>query len=171
MKLALLALVAALVVLHRVTDASAHVWEQGWIKVKPHHAKRHHRKHRRHRVTWHHLRLVRAHRAVRIALRLRGVPYVWGGTTTRGFDCSGLVQYVFRHIGVSIPRTTWSQMRVGRLASRAGLYPGDAIYVNGGEHVGLYIGRGLIVNAPHTGTVVQIQPLSWFSFYTARRFW
>lgn len=111
------------------------------------------------------------HRVIRLALRLRGVPYVWGGSSTGGFDCSGLVQYVYRHVtGRWLPRTTWAQMRVGRRVSASRLMLGDAVYLNGGSHTGLYLGHGLIVDAPHTGSVVRIDSLRWYRFTTARRF-
>ena len=118
-------------------------------------------------------RVALSHRIVETALRYRGVPYVWGGTSPRGFDCSGLIQYVFRSVGISLPRTTWSQMRVGRPVYRlAWAAPGDVVFTYDGEHEGLYLGDGLMLDANHTGSVVGIRPLAWYPGFTAtRRFW
>jgi cell wall-associated NlpC family hydrolase len=94
-----------------------------------------------------------------------GVPYQWGGTSpTTGFDCSGLVQYVFGQLGVSLPRTSEEQATVGTpVASVADAQPGDLVFYEPGPggpgHVGIYIGNGQIIDAPHTGTNVQIQPV------------
>ena len=113
-------------------------------------------------------------RAVVFARHLLGVPYRWGGTSPRtGFDCSGFVQFVFRHLGIDLPRTTYSQFDSGRRVSRAGLEPGDLVFFDGVGHVGLYVGRGRFIHAPHSGTTVQISSLadSWYEsrFDGARR--
>ena len=79
------------------------------------------------------------------ALSLQGVPYVFGGTSRSGFDCSGYTQYVFRGSGISLPRTAAEQFRVGSSVSRAQLQSGDLVffttYASGASHVGIYIGR------------------------------
>jgi len=99
------------------------------------------------------------------AEQLLGVPYQWGGSTpSTGFDCSGLVQYVFGQLGVSLPRTSEEQATVGTpVASLAQAQPGDLVFYEPGPggpgHVGIYIGNGQIIDAPHTGTVVQVQPV------------
>jgi peptidoglycan DL-endopeptidase CwlO len=94
-----------------------------------------------------------------------GVPYVWGGTTPSGFDCSGFTQYVYNQLGVSIPRTADEQSTVGTpVASLADAQPGDLLFFPGSDgtatapgHVGIYIGNGQMIDAPETGENVQIQ--------------
>jgi cell wall-associated NlpC family hydrolase len=85
------------------------------------------------------------------ALRYLGVPYVWGGTTYSGVDCSGFVQAVFEHNGVSLPRTADSQFEVGRAIRMRDLMPGDLVffetYTVGPSHVGIYLGGGRFVHA------------------------
>jgi cell wall-associated NlpC family hydrolase len=113
-------------------------------------------------------------RAVAFARHLLGVPYRWGGTSPRtGFDCSGFVQFVYRHLGIDLPRTTYSQFDSGRRISREGLEPGDLVFFDGVGHVGLYVGGGRFIHAPHSGTTVQISSLagSWYAsrFDGARR--
>ena len=113
-------------------------------------------------------------RAVVFARHLVGVPYRWGGTSPRtGFDCSGFVRFVYRHLGVDLPRTTYEQFGRGRRVSRRGLEPGDLVFFDGVGHVGLYVGGGRFIHAPHSGTTVQISSLadSWYGsqFDGARR--
>jgi cell wall-associated NlpC family hydrolase len=113
-------------------------------------------------------------RAVVLARHLLGVPYRWGGTSPRtGFDCSGFVQFVYRHLGVDLPRTTYSQFDRGRRVSLGGLEPGDLVFFDGLGHVGLYVGGGRFIHAPHSGTTVQVSSLadSWYGsrFDGARR--
>ncbi|HET6792940.1 MAG TPA: transglycosylase SLT domain-containing protein [Acidimicrobiales bacterium] len=89
-----------------------------------------------------------------------GVPYKWGGTDpSTGLDCSGLVQVVFGQLGVSLPRTSQEQQQVGQpVASVAEAQPGDLIfYGSPAEHVGIYVGNGQMIDAPHTGTSVRIE--------------
>jgi cell wall-associated NlpC family hydrolase len=92
-----------------------------------------------------------------------GVPYQWGGTSpTTGFDCSGLVQHVYGDLGITLPRTSQEQVNVGTpVDSLADAQPGDLVFFEPGPsgpgHVGIYIGNGQMIDAPHTGTDVQIQ--------------
>jgi cell wall-associated NlpC family hydrolase len=112
-------------------------------------------------------------RLVGFAERFVGTPYVWGGTSPSGFDCSGLVRYVYAHFGIWLPRTTYGQFDSGRRVSRWGLRPGDLVFFDGVGHVGMYVGKDRFIHAPHTGTRVQVQTLSgWYSsrFAGARRF-
>ena len=98
--------------------------------------------------------------AAQIALRYLGVPYVWGGASPGGFDCSGLVMYVYAQLGISLPHYTVAQWSATLPISLPEIQPGDLVFFDGLGHVGIYIGNGQFVHAPHTGTVVQISPLS-----------
>ena len=104
---------------------------------------------------------------VSLALQYLGVPYLWGGATPSGFDCSGLVQYVYAQLGVSLPHNTVAQWDDPIAASipRDQLQPGDLVFFNRLDHVGIYIGGGYIIDAPHTGTDVRIDSLSegWYA--------
>jgi cell wall-associated NlpC family hydrolase len=101
---------------------------------------------------------------VGIAMRYLGVPYVWGGASPRGFDCSGLVMYVFAQIGVSLPHSSYAQYGMGSPVSMSQLQPGDLVFFAGASHVGIYIGGGQFIHAPHTGDVVKISSLSgWYA--------
>ena len=111
---------------------------------------------------------------VGIALQYLGIPYVWGGASpSTGFDCSGLVMYVYAQVGVSLPHHAASQWNPGTYVPRDQLAPGDLVFFNGLSHVGLYIGDGQFVHAPHTGDVVKISSLydSWYAstWYGAKR--
>ncbi len=109
---------------------------------------------------------------VAIAMRYLGVPYVWGGASPAGFDCSGFVMYVYAQVGVSLPHYTGAQWNVGVPVSRDQLEPGDLVFFNGLGHVGIYIGGDQFIHAPHTGTVVQISSLTgWYAatYVGARR--
>ena len=96
-----------------------------------------------------------------------GVPYVWGGTTPRGFDCSGFVQYVYAQRGIYLPRTTYEQVNVGRRVSRSQLRPGDLCHFPG--HVGIYIGDGMMIHAPKPGDVVSIASIDVRNFLFGTR--
>ena len=108
--------------------------------------------------------------AVAIAERYLGVPYVWGGASPSGFDCSGLVMYVYGQLGVSLPHNAAAQYDSLPHVSESDLEPGDLVFFDGLGHVGIYIGGGYMIHAPHTGTVVQVAPLSGGgSYYGAAR--
>ncbi|WP_071129239.1 C40 family peptidase [Varibaculum massiliense] len=92
---------------------------------------------------------------VAYANRFLGVPYVWGGTTPAGFDCSGLVQYVYRNsVGIKLPRVSQAQRNVGTRVSRAQALPGDMVNYN--HHVGIYLGDGYMIHAPKPRDKVRI---------------
>jgi peptidoglycan DL-endopeptidase CwlO len=105
--------------------------------------------------------------AASIALRYLGVPYVYGGASPSGFDCSGLVMYVYAQLGISLPHYTVAQWNATQPVSSPA--PGDLVFFNGLGHVGIYIGGGRFVNAPHTGSVVRIDSISSFGGYDGAR--
>jgi cell wall-associated NlpC family hydrolase len=98
--------------------------------------------------------------AASIALRYLGVPYVWGGASPSGFDCSGLVMYVYAQLGISLPHYTVAQWAATSHISLSQALPGDLVFFDGLGHVGIYLGNNQFVHAPHTGTVVQVSSLS-----------
>ena len=110
---------------------------------------------------------------VGIAMDYLGTPYVWGGAAPGGFDCSGFVMFVYSQVGVSLPHHAASQYNYGVPVSRDALEPGDLVFFDGLGHVGIYIGSGQFVHAPHTGDVVKISSLSdsWYAatYVGARR--
>jgi peptidoglycan DL-endopeptidase CwlO len=113
----------------------------------------------------------RASQVVSIALGYLGVPYVWGGMSPSGFDCSGLVAYSYAQIGISLPHHAASQWNYGVPVAYDDLQPGDLVFFSGLSHVGMYIGGGQFIHAPHTGDVVRIAYMSERSgdFVGARR--
>jgi cell wall-associated NlpC family hydrolase len=108
--------------------------------------------------------------ALAAAMGVKGTPYVWGGTTTRGFDCSGLMLWSFKKAGISLPRTSSAQSTVGQPVSRANLQPGDLVFFYSQvSHVGIYVGNGMVLHSPQSGDVVKISPLARMPFHNARR--
>lgn len=109
------------------------------------------------------------------ALQFLGVPYVWGGTSPQGFDCSGLVEYVFRLNGITLPRTSESQFAGGNPVPPGQLEPGDLVFFSTyayASHVGIYIGNDQFVTAPTAGSVVQVANLAgtyWHRTYIGAR--
>jgi cell wall-associated NlpC family hydrolase len=101
--------------------------------------------------------------AASIALRYLGIPYVYGGASPSGFDCSGLVMYVYAQLGISLPHYTVAQWNATQRVSSPA--PGDLVFFNALGHVGIYIGGGRFVDAPHTGSVVRIDSISSFGGY------
>ncbi|WP_328915608.1 MULTISPECIES: C40 family peptidase [unclassified Streptomyces] len=112
----------------------------------------------------------RAAQAVAFAYRALGSPYVWGATGPGAFDCSGLTQAAWRSAGVSLPRTTYTQINAGTRVAQSQLRPGDLVFFYSGvSHVGLYIGNGQMIHAPHPGAAVRIAPISEMPFAGATR--
>ncbi|MBW1710858.1 MAG: C40 family peptidase [Deltaproteobacteria bacterium] len=97
------------------------------------------------------------------ALKYIGKPYRYGGHSPRGFDCSGLIYYVYGQFGYRLPRKTKDQVKVGRHVSRKNLSPGDLVFfkVNwkGSLHGGIFLGNGKFIHAPKTGKTVQVERL------------
>jgi cell wall-associated NlpC family hydrolase len=111
-------------------------------------------------------------RAVKVARRLLGVPYRYGGTSPGGgFDCSGFVRYVYGRLGVSLPHSSYADFAVGRRVARGRLRPGDLVFFHGLGHVGIYVGRGRFIHAPHSGTRVSYSTLAEYggAYVGARR--
>jgi peptidoglycan DL-endopeptidase CwlO len=109
---------------------------------------------------------------VGIAMQYLGTPYVYGGASPGGFDCSGFVMYVFAQIGVSLPHNAAAQYGYGMPVSRDQLQAGDLVFFNGLGHVGIYIGGGQFIHSPHTGDVVKISSMTgWYTstYVGARR--
>jgi peptidoglycan DL-endopeptidase CwlO len=109
---------------------------------------------------------------VGIAMRYLGTPYVWGGASPAGFDCSGFTMYVFAQVGISLPHNAAAQYGYGSPVSRGDLQPGDLVFFDGLGHVGIYVGGGSFIHSPHTGDVVKISSLSgWYAstYVGARR--
>jgi cell wall-associated NlpC family hydrolase len=112
----------------------------------------------------------RAAAAIQFALSQRGKPYASGATGPNSYDCSGLTQAAYKAAGISIGRTTWDQVKDGTAVSKADLRPGDLVFFYSGiSHVGIYIGNGDVVHAPHTGASVEVAPMDWMPFAAARR--
>jgi peptidoglycan DL-endopeptidase CwlO len=109
---------------------------------------------------------------VGIAMQYLGVPYVYGGASPSGFDCSGFIMYVFAQVGVSLPHNAAAQYGHGTPVDRSQLQPGDLVFFNGLGHAGIYVGGGSFIHSPHTGDVVKISSMSgWYAstYVGARR--
>ena len=148
--------------------------------MKHHHSKHHHAKcHQSHHHGHHHKRhhghhpgsASRAARVLHVAASRRGAPYRWGATGPRRFDCSGFTSWVYRKVGVHLPRTAAQQARATRHVSHRAARPGDLVFFASHRrvyHVGIYAGHHSIWHAPHTGTVVHREHL-WTRRYSVGR--
>lgn len=106
------------------------------------------------------------------ASKFLGTPYVWGGTSPSGFDCSGFTQYVYAHFGISLGRTTFDQIKNGVQVSRQNLQTGDLVFFGTFQdphHMGIYIGNNTYMHAPRTGDVLKVSPMTRSDFVTGRR--
>jgi cell wall-associated NlpC family hydrolase len=109
---------------------------------------------------------------VGIAMQYLGIPYVYGGASPSGFDCSGFIMYVYAQVGVSLPHNAAAQYGHGTPVDRSQLQPGDLVFFNGLGHAGIYVGGGSFIHSPHTGDVVKISSMSgWYTstYVGARR--
>ena len=106
--------------------------------------------------------------AVTTALAQRGKPYVWAAAGPNAFDCSGLILYAYGAAGISLPHSAAMQVRMGHAVSRSALQPGDLVgYYSPVSHIGMYVGNGLVVNAPTFGDVVKVVPIDYPGTVTA----
>lgn len=108
------------------------------------------------------------------ASRFLGLPYLWAGTSGFGFDCSGFTYSVYQRYGITLARDADQQAVHGTAVARADLAPGDLVFFRGSStgavsHVGLYIGDGNMIDAPHTGAGIRIEPISSFPYYAGAR--
>jgi cell wall-associated NlpC family hydrolase len=109
-------------------------------------------------------------RALRLALSKVGDPYVWAAAGPDTFDCSGLVVWAYGQLGISLPHYTGALWNSGMHVSRDGLEPGDLVFFFADiSHVGIYIGNGLMVDAPQTGEDVKVQKIYWNAYVGAVR--
>lgn len=105
---------------------------------------------------------------VTYAYNFLGRPYVWGAVGPDTFDCSGFTSYVYRHCaGIEITRTTYTQINVGTPVSYSEMQPGDLVFTYANEHVGIYVGGGMYINATYPGSTIRVTPVT--NFYAARR--
>ena len=111
-------------------------------------------------------------RVVAYARHFLGIPYRWGGSSPRtGFDCSGLVRFVYGHFGIPLPHSSWADLSHGHRILRRSLRPGDLVFFYDASHVGIYVGHGRFIDAPHTGAHVRISTMGAYAgYYGARRF-
>jgi peptidoglycan DL-endopeptidase CwlO len=110
--------------------------------------------------------------AVAIAMQYLGTPYVWGGSSPSGFDCSGFTMYVWAQLGVPLPHNAAAQYGMGTPVPMSDLQPGDLVFFSGLGHTGMYVGNGAFIHSPHTGDVVKISSLSGYyssNYVGARR--
>ena len=107
---------------------------------------------------------------VSIAMRYLGYPYSWGAAGPNSFDCSGFTMYVYAQVGISLPHSSRDQFNSGQHVSRSDLQPGDLVFFGSPiHHVGIYVGGGSFIHAPHTGDHVKISPLDRLDYVGAVR--
>ncbi|MFC6357054.1 C40 family peptidase [Luethyella okanaganae] len=102
----------------------------------------------------------------KVALQYQGVPYVYGGATPAGFDCSGFIMYVYAQFGIGLPHSSSGQGAAGTRISEADARPGDLVIMDG--HDGFYAGNGNILHAPYEGASVRVQPIWTSNYYIVR---
>jgi cell wall-associated NlpC family hydrolase len=106
---------------------------------------------------------------VAVAMQYQGVPYRYGGSNPSGFDCSGFTQFVYAQFGIALPHSSSRQSSGGTLISPADALPGDLVFMDGGGHVGIYLGGNMMIDAGTPGTVIRVRaiynPSHWFVRY------
>jgi len=108
--------------------------------------------------------------ALQAAISRLGYPYIWGAAGPTSFDCSGLVMWAYQQVGISLPHYTGSQWNSGVHVARSDLEPGDLVFFFSNiSHVGMYIGNGMMIDAPNFGEDVKVQPIYWNEFVGAVR--
>lgn len=105
---------------------------------------------------------------VGVAEQYLGVPYVFGGESPAGFDCSGFVAYVYRQFGISLPHSAAEQGHIGTAIARSAAVPGDVVVMDGGSHVGIYLGGGRMIDAPEPGRSVSVDAIYDNNYYIVR---
>jgi peptidoglycan DL-endopeptidase CwlO len=111
-----------------------------------------------------------AAQALRRAVTRKGLPYVWGATGPSAFDCSGLTQWAYKQLGITLPRTSSAQSQFGTPVSRSQLRPGDLVFFYSPvRHVGIYLGNNKIFNASESGQPLKVSDMSHMPFHNARR--
>lgn len=99
-----------------------------------------------------------------------GKPYVWGATGPDSYDCSGLTQAAWKAAGISLPRTTWDQVKVGTTVTTANAQPGDLVFFYDDiSHVGIYIGDGKMIHAPKPGANVRVESIYYMPIHSVVR--
>lgn len=112
----------------------------------------------------------KAAQAIAFARAQIGKPYVWGATGPSSYDCSGLTQAAWKAAGVTMPRTTWDQVKIGTRVSTKDLQPGDLVFFfDDISHVGMYIGDGKMIHAPHPGASVRVESIYYMPIYGSVR--
>ncbi len=105
---------------------------------------------------------------VAVAEKYRGVPYVYGGESPAGFDCSGFTAYVYAQFGIALPHSAAEQGAIGTKIARSAARPGDVVVMDGGAHVGIYLGGGRMIDAPEPGRVVSERAIYDNDYYIVR---
>jgi peptidoglycan DL-endopeptidase CwlO len=103
-----------------------------------------------------------------IAAQYLGVPYLYGGASPAGFDCSGFTQYVYAQAGISLPHSAAEQGRLGTRVAVSAAVAGDVVVLDGGSHVGIYVGGGRMIDAPEPGRVVSVDAIYDSNYYIVR---
>lgn len=107
-------------------------------------------------------------KVVKVAKRYTGARYVYGGSSPRGFDCSGFTKYVYSKFGISLPHSAAAQGDLGKRVSKKNAEPGDLVITSGGAHVGIYVGKSKFIDAPMPGERVHVRHIYTSNYYIVR---